>query len=104
MKLTHLIEGSDHIWKCSGIMVDDHTIRTLDTLHLMCHEITSLVVHVVGHYKTLCKEKTNKQKPTLLALLRLMTFFIVNHYTSQFPILGVSGVLYLYFYFKKKFQ
>jgi len=37
-------------------MVDDHTVWTLYPLHLMSHQIATLVVHIVGNYKPICKE------------------------------------------------
>lgn len=50
-KNTYLLLAKTHVWQYSGIMVDDHTVWALNPLHLMSHQVTALVVHVIGHNK-----------------------------------------------------
>ena len=40
-----------------SVVVYDHEVGALESLHLMHHQIASLVVTVIRHNNTLCKKK-----------------------------------------------
>ena len=49
-----------------SIVVYDHEVGALQSLHLMYHQVASLVVTVIRHNNTLCK--TNNEVVTLYSL------------------------------------
>lgn len=40
-------------WNARGVMVDHHNTWTVQSLGLMDQQVTALVIHIIGNYKTL---------------------------------------------------
>jgi hypothetical protein len=40
-------------WEILSVMIEDHHIRSIEPVHLMCQHISTLCIGIVGHDKTL---------------------------------------------------
>ena len=55
-----------------GIMVHHHDTWTVEPFRLVHQQVTALVIHVIGNYKTLCTQR-NRERERM-------------HYTTGYPL------------------
>ena len=63
--------GTAQLGEEGGVVVDNHAARAGQSLHLVHHQVTSLVLAVIGHHKPLCHTHA-KVAPLVLT--------VVNHH------------------------